>query len=305
MDDIKLLKTKQAEFKNVLENIQARNNEFVDIMEKCSTKCENLLKLEETVSKLDEKVSTLETHNQELKEENALLSERVNNLEAYAYRNNIEIKNVPVARNENLFLIFNAICKLFKFKSTDMDVKYIHRTFTRSDDKPLIIEFFSKFVRDNFLLCVRNSKLKIFPSTLGFNGNSDDENILNSLITNTTNTENYNSIKSNTAQTNTSVSNENDVSKTFKHISFYEQLPPWKKRLLYEASTTLKPLNFKYVWSKHNKIFCKFDDKASTVTINSHADVLDIVQQCTNTTFKLKSAIVNLIFFQFNFFFSE
>lgn len=123
LSDIKALKLKQAEFTRVLENVHSKNSELFDVIDNFSTKCEKVLKLEESVAKLEDKMMKLEEINMNLKDENVELTQRLNNLEAHAYRNNVEIINLPVAKNENLYLIFYAICKLLNFKITATDVK--------------------------------------------------------------------------------------------------------------------------------------------------------------------------------------
>lgn len=273
MNDVKWLKVKQNEFSKVIDDFATKNNEISAIMDTVSNKMDAFLLLEEKVNKIDNRVELLEIKNHHLMSENKNLTDRINNIEGHAYRTNIEIRNLPHSKTENLFLIFKTICSLIQFDVSSENIKYIHRTYSKAKMKPVVVEFADKFIRDNFMLACKICNYKIKYVDLG----------LSSLETNSQNSQNAVFPNSHTTvNMDINNSNNNDQPKyslNIDFISIYEHLSSWKKHLLYEANKSLKQINFMYVWPKHNKIYCKLNENSTTEVINSLDDILKIVQK--------------------------
>lgn len=112
---------------------------------------ENLLK---KIAEQDTKIKSLE-------EENRRLAWRVNDMEQYDRRANVQINNVPQNGNED---IGKMLCEMgtkigvpIDFK---LDVQAAHRIPSMNpNSKPIVVRFTNRMKRDAFLVAARNKKL--------------------------------------------------------------------------------------------------------------------------------------------------
>lgn len=80
-------------------------------------------------------------------------------IEQHSYSSNIEIKGIPQQNYENLFTIVDDLAKKINFDVTYNDIKHIHRTTSSQNIRPIIVEFNSKFLKENFLLAFKTAEL--------------------------------------------------------------------------------------------------------------------------------------------------
>ena len=236
--DIAQLKIKQNEFADsfkALKKLEDNSTETFRILDSMQSSLENVAKLEVKVAVVENKLTDLISENDQMKNGTKLnadklltLQKRCDVLEHYAFQTNCEIRGIPVTRNEDLFDIVGVISSKIGFNFDKSLVKYIHRTFSARPPKPIVIEFISKFTRNNFLECV-----KLYLRRCKLNAN------------------------------------DLGLAATDSPIFIVEHISSWKKKLLMECKKLKTDNNFKHVWVKFGKIYCKMNDDSSPVKIDS------------------------------------
>lgn len=123
---------------------------------------ENVVKLEQKVDHIESNMNALQCDNNERKSEvkiinnkNEILQKRCDVLEHYAFQSNCEIRGIPFTKDEDLIQIIAAISSKIGFNFDISMIKYSHRIFSTKPPKPIVVEFNSKFVRNNFIDCVK------------------------------------------------------------------------------------------------------------------------------------------------------
>lgn len=100
-------------------------------------------------------IESITTENAALKKEVSDLSSRLDNLDQYSRRNNLEIQGVTEKHNENLLDIFQQIGVNIECPVSPSDVDVIHRVpFFNKDKKGprnIIVKLKSRLLKDNFL----------------------------------------------------------------------------------------------------------------------------------------------------------
>ncbi|XP_063634540.1 uncharacterized protein LOC134805172 [Cydia splendana] len=84
--------------------------------------------------------------------------------------NNVEIKGVPLKKNENLFLILDNICGVVGFPIDKNSINYISRVPAQnSNEKCIIVGFINRYIKEEFLASARLKKT-ITAEEIGFQG---------------------------------------------------------------------------------------------------------------------------------------
>lgn len=153
IQQVNLLQQKQDSFIKsceFMDNMKAKHEEFAKSLSVFNSNCNIIMEMEDKVTKLEDKV-------EDLQNKCNYLSSRFHSIEHYSYLSNVEIRGIPYNKRENILKIFSDIYTALDFPIHNSDIKYIHRTKSNKDAKPIIVEFNSKFIKENFLIKVRSS----------------------------------------------------------------------------------------------------------------------------------------------------
>lgn len=115
----------------------------------------------------NQSVEELEAENKRLKEENcalmsknAALEKRINDMEQYSRKNNIEIKGIPFTKGEDCLAIVQTIGDKIGCLLTRSDVDIVHRVPSASNTKHLIARFCSRDKKAEFVSKARKARLQ-------------------------------------------------------------------------------------------------------------------------------------------------
>lgn len=229
-DDFKTLQCKQNELFcaiDTVNNMKSKMDDYMTIFESFKNKCSDLFEMEAKVNQHDTQIESLVEETESLSDKYDKLQRRFNTMEMYTYQANVEITGVQMKKSENVVEIFDIIAKHIQFNYNKSDIRYIHRVQSRRKSKPIIIEFMSKFLKDDFL----------------------KKASLVSEITNAIFGER-------------SANGDNSLIYIQQHMPAWR-----KKLLMNAKELRDVPYDYKYVWSKYGKIFVKKDDNSPTVSI--------------------------------------
>ncbi|XP_045507686.1 uncharacterized protein LOC123703653 [Colias croceus] len=130
-----------------LEDFSIKINNFED-------RLFNLEKLDGAVRALEEEISTLKTQAQDSDNRSRL--------------NNIEIKGVPVKKDENLFSILDSISKSINCNIDRNQINYIYRIqSSQSKEKSIIVSFLNRYIKEDFVAAGR-ATTNLCASNIGF-----------------------------------------------------------------------------------------------------------------------------------------
>lgn len=87
--------------------------------------------------------------------------------------NNVEIKGIPMKRNENLF---DLVCKLgghLGLPIEKTDINFVSRAQSTAQPKPIIVGFLIRYTKENFVASARSHKPYLTAEDIGFVGNNN------------------------------------------------------------------------------------------------------------------------------------
>lgn len=130
-----------------------------------------------TLTSLESKLSILEAENtavklqyEVLKKENEDLSKQLNHLkydlgeiQQYTRSNNIEIKGVPLTKNENVYTVLETLATALEVDHNGGDVSIAHRLQQpkdKSQSPSIVVQFVSRYVRNQWLAAARKKHLQ-------------------------------------------------------------------------------------------------------------------------------------------------
>ncbi|XP_060800797.1 uncharacterized protein LOC132903216 [Amyelois transitella] len=155
VEDVKTIKSEMTELKNSIEWAHKSIGDFTAAFSAIEIRVSG-------VEKMVNEIPTLQTDINRLKQE---LEER----DQLARANNVEIRGIPLKKNENLFDIAQKVGELSNFHFKKEDISYIARIPTRvpNAEKPIIIAFNNRYIKEDLVASARKSdRLKI--NNLGF-----------------------------------------------------------------------------------------------------------------------------------------
>lgn len=86
--------------------------------------------------------------------------------------NNVEIKGVPLKKDENLFSIVDAISRKISYSCPKSQINYISRVpMHNSKEKLVIVSFLNRYIKEDFIAAARADK-DLSTSDIGFQGAS-------------------------------------------------------------------------------------------------------------------------------------
>ncbi|CAG4927024.1 unnamed protein product [Colias eurytheme] len=158
------LKKELCEIKSSCEFLGGKIDDFAN---KISTMDARLVELES----LDHKISSLDQEVSCLKAQLAANDTR-------SRLNNVEIKGVPIKKNENLYSVVDNICQKVSFSIKKEHINYLYRVPSqKTKDKPIIISFLNRYVKEDFVAAARASK-ELLARDIGY-GDSNNRIFVN------------------------------------------------------------------------------------------------------------------------------
>uniref|UniRef100_A0A8D9B0F7 FP protein C-terminal domain-containing protein n=1 Tax=Cacopsylla melanoneura TaxID=428564 RepID=A0A8D9B0F7_9HEMI len=170
-----------------------------------------------------------------LEDENRTLKWKMNEMEQYSRRSNVQINNIPPVANEDIGKI---LCEMGKKIGVNLDynvdIQAAHRVPSqRENSKPIIVKFTNRTKRDEFLVAAKKSKLDCSQmdatKELLFSANSK--------------------------------------------IFVNEHLSPDNKKLFYEARKCVREKKIKSARTKNGKILVQRDDNSQPMVIRDMLDL--------------------------------
>ena len=159
LNEIKTLKEELAEVKE--------SHDFISQQfEKLKCEYNNLVKISKTQ---EVEIKNIKSHSTELEESGKIEQDKVDSLEQYGRRNNLEIVGVPYKEGENTNKIAMEVCKLIHVDITQDRISASHRLQTnkRTNEKitSIIVTFISRDVRNKVFSnrkLIRSADMKKF-----------------------------------------------------------------------------------------------------------------------------------------------
>lgn len=109
----------------------------------------------------------LKKENMELAKELEVMKRNVIEIKQYSRKNNIEIKGLPLAPNENLQTVITEIGNKIGIQIAPSDIDVIHRVPTKDKNKPnVIVRFTTHSTRNRILTAAK--RLRLSTSDFGF-----------------------------------------------------------------------------------------------------------------------------------------
>ncbi|KAI5639576.1 hypothetical protein NE865_07942 [Phthorimaea operculella] len=90
--------------------------------------------------------------------------------------NNLEIKGIPIQKNENLLNIICAISRHIQYPVTNEQINFVSRVQSADKNKPVIVCFTSRYTKENFIAKARLHK-ELTASDIGFHNSASRVNI--------------------------------------------------------------------------------------------------------------------------------
>lgn len=102
----------------------------------------------------------LKKENAELKTEVASLKIKVEDIEQYSRRDNVEIVGVPFTQKENIYVVLDSIARVLDIPFDDRDVSVAHRLpDSKKTGKPnIIVKFVTRYAKNGWVNAARGCK---------------------------------------------------------------------------------------------------------------------------------------------------
>lgn len=155
----------------IIENMRKEMDEFR----------ESLNFLNASVEQLTAEKKELKDTNRSLLAHNAMLEQKVADLEQYSRKNNVEIRGVPCTQGENCIEIVQSIGNKINCPVSKDDLDVVHRVPSSSSSKNLIVRFRCRTTKAEFISKARKARLQT--SDIGFHGTTTTPVYVNDHLT--------------------------------------------------------------------------------------------------------------------------
>nr|CAD7395836.1 unnamed protein product [Timema poppensis] len=151
---VKHLNTKSAKLQESVNFVSAKNDDVLKQISSCLAE----------IASLKSEVSNLKTINQSLSEKNVFLENKINSLEKYTRRNNMEIQDMIQTPNENLEENLAMLGQAVEVELEVDDIEIAHRLPTRCANRerglppPVIVRFASRRKREEVMAAASSKK---------------------------------------------------------------------------------------------------------------------------------------------------
>ena len=216
------------EMRSEVRDMKGRYEELLRSVTFCSDRISDF---EATLNNLNEKsklVDRLAGENADLKSTVSALSARIEDMEQYSRRNNLEIRGIGEVAGEDIVAVFSKIVGQLEVELSPSDVDAVHRVARAARDKAvprsIIVRFSSRRKRDQVLAAAAQKRRSGGGSALRIDGISEA-------------------------------------------CYINDHLTPANKKLFANAKIVAKDKGYKYVWSKDCKIFIRKSDSARAIRV--------------------------------------
>ncbi|KAJ0183571.1 hypothetical protein K1T71_001547 [Dendrolimus kikuchii] len=193
LSEIREMKVKVSDIPALIDDVRSIKGELKDLKKCCEF---NSNMVEDFASKLSgfaSKITEIEKSQDMLQAHETTITKLRAEISAYDQRsrlNNVEIKGVPVKKDENLFKIIDKISHVLNFIIPENQINYISRVpLFNSNDKSIIVCFLNRYIKEDFVAAARGKKT-ISTNDIGFLGtntriyindhlNADSKQLLN------------------------------------------------------------------------------------------------------------------------------
>ncbi|KAL0881299.1 hypothetical protein ABMA27_001182 [Loxostege sticticalis] len=174
LGEIRDIKIRLAPLSQLMADVASIKNEITELKAFCefsSSKLDDFaVRLDDVESKLpivqriQESVAATENAISQVKKE-------FSSNEQWARLNNVEIKGVPMKKNENLFSIIDSIGRRVNYVVPKAQINYVSRIPTHSSkDKSIILSFINRYIKEEFVAAARAEK-NLTADGIGYAGN--------------------------------------------------------------------------------------------------------------------------------------
>ncbi|XP_060809945.1 uncharacterized protein LOC132904034 [Amyelois transitella] len=158
--------------KTLIEDVKIIKTEVSDLKASIEMAHDTMENLTKTVADLDARVSHVERIADlvpALQDEIIKLNQDIEDRDQWARANNVEIRGIPLKKNENLYEFAQRIGELCDYPVRREDINYIARIPTRiaGAEKSIVIAFNNRYIKENLVASARKCK-QLTLSNLGF-----------------------------------------------------------------------------------------------------------------------------------------
>lgn len=162
LKEVRDLKSRLAGLPGLFDEVKGLKSELTDLKASCDYSCGKVDDFEKRLSTIEKKMPELERVLgivNATQETVANLKKELGDKEQWSRLNNVEIKGVPLRKEENLFSIIGALSKKVGYEFPKSQINYISRVPTfNSKDKSIIVSFVNRYVKEEFIAAARALK---------------------------------------------------------------------------------------------------------------------------------------------------
>lgn len=173
MDELRGIKQQLLCLPNLVSDVNSLKTELKEVKESCEFTGNKLDDCSSRLTEVERKLPELEAVHEKVQllsnELSCLRGELARNDQALRL-NNIEIKGVPLKKNENLFSILENIGAVVGYQVDKNYINYIARVpIHDSKEKSIIVSFTNRYVKEDFIASAREKK-NISVNEIGYQG---------------------------------------------------------------------------------------------------------------------------------------
>lgn len=154
------------EMREGIRGINTRLEQLPALVQEVRDITSRTVQVEMRVSALEDKCAAADSYPQ-LEAKISQLSAEIAGKEQRERVNNIEIRGVPLKKNENLFQLVGRIGDAIGHPVSPSQINFVTRSRSTSDIKPIIVGFLCRYTKENFVASARTRK-NLTAGDLGF-----------------------------------------------------------------------------------------------------------------------------------------
>lgn len=171
MMELRAMKNHLASLPVLLQDVKSIKNEIEELKKSCEFNSSILddhnMRLQSVENELP-KIAALQENIHSLSNEVTVLRSELNGRDQWQRLNNIEIKGVPLKKNENLFTVVDQISIAVDYPIQKSSINYISRIpMQNSKEKLIIVSFTNRYIKEDFIASAR-SKKTLLAKEIGF-----------------------------------------------------------------------------------------------------------------------------------------
>lgn len=177
MDELREIKQKVLCLPGLVNDVNTLKSELAEVKESCEFTSNRLDDCSSRLSEVERKLPELESLQDRIQqvcsEVSSLKNELARNDQALRV-NNVEIRGVPLRKDENLFSVMDRIGAVVGYRVDKSYINYIARVpMFNSKEKSIVVSFTNRYVKEDFIASARIKKS--FPAgEIGFQGISQN-----------------------------------------------------------------------------------------------------------------------------------